>query len=79
MVLTADRSGERADAALARLAPDLTRSAAQRLLEEGRVLREGRPLRKKRQAPGRGCAGPGPAGAPARGLGAGRHSSGYRL
>lgn len=46
MVLTADRSGERADAALARLAPDLTRSAAQRLLEEGRVLREGRPLRK---------------------------------
>ena len=46
MVLTADRSGERADAALARLAPDLTRSAAQRLLEEGRALREGRPLRK---------------------------------
>ena len=46
MLLTADRSGERADAALARLAPDLTRSAAQRLLEEGRVLREGRPLRK---------------------------------
>ena len=46
MVLTADRSGERADAALARLAPDLTRSAAQRLLDEGRVLREGRPLRK---------------------------------
>ena len=46
MVLTADRSGERADAALARLAPDLTRSAAQRLPEEGRVLREGRPLRK---------------------------------
>ena len=46
MVLTADRSGERADAALARLAPDLTRSAAQRLLEEGRVLREGRQLRK---------------------------------
>ena len=46
MLLTADRSGERADAALARLAPDLTRSAAQRLLDEGRVLREGRPLRK---------------------------------
>lgn len=46
MLLTADRSGERADAALARLAPELTRSAAQRLLEEGRVLREGRPLRK---------------------------------
>lgn len=46
MTLTADTSGERADAALARLVPDLTRSAAQRLLEEGRVLREGRPLRK---------------------------------
>lgn len=46
MILTADTSGERADAALARLVPDLTRSAAQRLLEEGRVLRAGNPLRK---------------------------------
>ena len=32
--LTADRAGERADAFLARTVPDLTRSAAQRLLEE---------------------------------------------
>ena len=30
---TADRPGERADAFLARVVPDLTRSAAQRLLE----------------------------------------------
>ena len=35
--LTADRAGERADAFLARCVPDLTRSAAQRLLEEGAV------------------------------------------
>jgi 23S rRNA pseudouridine1911/1915/1917 synthase len=33
--LTADRAGERADALLARLVPDLTRSAAQKLLERG--------------------------------------------
>ena len=50
---TADREGERADAFLARAVPDLTRSAAQRLLEEGRVTREGRPVRKNdRLAPG---------------------------
>ena len=50
---TADREGERADAFLARTVPDLTRSAAQRLLEEGRVTREGRPVRKNdRLAPG---------------------------
>lgn len=51
--LTADREGERADALLARLVPDLTRSAAQRLLERGAVTREGRPVRKNdRPAPG---------------------------
>ena len=33
LTLTADREGERADALLARLVPDLTRSAAQKLLE----------------------------------------------
>ena len=33
--LTADREGERLDAFLARSVPDLTRSAAQRLLERG--------------------------------------------
>ena len=43
MILTADRSGERIDAALARLAPALSRSAAQKLLESGAVLRNGAP------------------------------------
>ena len=51
--LTADREGERADGLLARLVPDLTRSAAQKLLERGAVTREGRPVRKNdRPAPG---------------------------
>ena len=36
--LTADRAGERADAFLARTVPDLTRSAAQRLLERRRAI-----------------------------------------
>lgn len=46
MILTADRSGERADAALARLSGTLTRSAAQRLLEAGQVTSHGRVLKK---------------------------------
>ena len=46
MILQIDRSGERADAALARLLPDLSRSAAQKLLEEGLVTRDGKPLKK---------------------------------
>ncbi len=46
MKVLCDRDGERLDAALARLVPPLTRSAAQRLLEDGRVSREGRALRK---------------------------------
>ena len=46
MILTLDRSGERADAALARLCPELTRSAAQKLLEQGDVLRNGKPVKK---------------------------------
>ena len=46
MTLYADLSGERLDAFLARSVPDLTRSAAQKLLEEGCVLRNGRPGRK---------------------------------
>lgn len=44
--LTADQAGERVDAFLARSVPDLTRSAAQRLLEEGAVTRNGRPVKK---------------------------------
>ena len=51
--LTADRAGERADAFLARCVPDLTRSAAQRLLEDGAVTLGGRPVKKNyKTAPG---------------------------
>lgn len=51
--LTADREGERADAFLARSIPDLTRSAAQRLLEKGLVTCGGVALRKNhRMEPG---------------------------
>ena len=53
ITLTADREGERADAFLARSVPDLTRSAAQKLLEEGMATRKGAPLRKNdRLSPG---------------------------
>ena len=51
--LTADREGERLDAFLARSVPDLTRSAAQRLLEQGAVTLQGRPAKKnERTRPG---------------------------
>ena len=46
MILIADKSGERADAALARLYPDLTRSAAQKLLDSGAVTCNGKALKK---------------------------------
>ena len=46
MILTADRSGERADAALARLSGTLTRSAAQRIWQPGHVTPPGRGLKK---------------------------------
>ena len=50
--LTADRDGERVDAFLARCG-ELTRSAAQKLLEEGRVTRDGAPVKKnEKTAPG---------------------------
>ncbi|MBM6925707.1 S4 domain-containing protein, partial [Pseudoflavonifractor phocaeensis] len=44
--LTADRAGERADQFLARMLPELTRSAAQKLLEEGAVTKDGLPVKK---------------------------------
>ena len=51
--LIADQAGERADALLARSIPDLTRSAAQRLLEQGAVTLDGRPVKKNyKTAPG---------------------------
>ena len=51
--LTADQAGERLDAFLARSLPELTRSAAQRLLEEGAVTLGGKPAKKNtKTAPG---------------------------
>ena len=46
MILYADTPGERLDAFLARSEAGLSRSAAQKLIEEGCVLRNGRPCRK---------------------------------
>lgn len=46
MILIADKTGERADSALARLCPDLTRSAAQKLLDSGAVTCNGKALKK---------------------------------
>ncbi len=46
MTLICDAAGERIDAAIARLCPELSRSAAQRLLEDGCVTCDGVPLRK---------------------------------
>lgn len=46
MILIADMAGERLDAFLARAGEDLSRSAAQKLIEEGRVCRNGKPGKK---------------------------------
>ena len=46
MTFYADMAGERLDAFLARRAENLTRSAAQRLIEEGQVTRNGKPGKK---------------------------------
>ncbi|MBR4971379.1 MAG: RluA family pseudouridine synthase, partial [Oscillospiraceae bacterium] len=46
MTLYADLAGERLDAFLARRAENMTRSAAQRLIEDGLVLRNGKPGKK---------------------------------
>ena len=46
MILHADISGERLDAYLARAVADLSRSGAQKLIEEGCVLRNGKPSKK---------------------------------
>ncbi len=46
MILIADISGERLDAFVARAAEGLTRSAAQRLIEDGCVTRNGKPGKK---------------------------------
>ena len=46
MIFCADTAGERLDAFVARVCPDLSRSAAQRLIEEGCVTRNGKPGKK---------------------------------
>ena len=46
MILHADLDGERLDAFLARTVENLSRSGAQKLLEDGCVLRNGKPGRK---------------------------------
>ena len=46
MILYADLPGERLDAFVARSCPELSRSAAQRLLEEGCIKRNGKPGKK---------------------------------
>ena len=46
MILIADMAGERLDAFVARAAEGLTRSAAQKLIEEGYVNRNGKPAKK---------------------------------
>ncbi len=46
MILIADMAGERLDAFVARAAEGLTRSAVQRLIEEGYVNRNGKPAKK---------------------------------
>ena len=46
MRLTADQAGERLDAFLARMGEGLTRSTAQKLIEQGQVLRNGKPGKK---------------------------------
>ena len=46
MTYIADTAGERLDAFVARVCPDLTRSAAQRLIEEGAVSRNGKNAKK---------------------------------
>ncbi|MBQ6839888.1 MAG: RNA pseudouridine synthase, partial [Oscillospiraceae bacterium] len=46
MILFADTAGERLDAFLARCVENLSRSGAQKLLEEGCVLRNGKPGKK---------------------------------
>ena len=47
MTLTADQSGERLDAFLNRTLPELSRSAAQKLIAEGNVRLNGKPAKKK--------------------------------
>jgi len=53
LILTEENAGERLDALLPHILPELTRSGAQRLLEQGAVTVNGAPVRKNYRA----CAG----------------------
>ncbi|MBR4425641.1 MAG: RNA pseudouridine synthase, partial [Oscillospiraceae bacterium] len=46
LVITAEQAGERIDALLPRLVPELSRSAVQRLLERGGLAVNGRSVKK---------------------------------
>ena len=46
MIFTADHSGERLDAFLARVGENLSRSAVQKLIAQGHVLKNGKPAKK---------------------------------
>ena len=50
MTLTLDKDGERLDAAIARLLPELSRSTVQRLIEQSLVTRGGKPVRKNEKS-----------------------------
>ena len=53
MIYTADMSGERLDAFLARVVPNMSRSAAQKLIEQGAVRKNGAiPKKNDRLEPG---------------------------
>ena len=51
LTLIADKEGERADQFLSRAVESLTRSAAQKLLEDGRVTVNGKPIKKNAKLP----------------------------
>ena len=79
MTLTLDKDGERLDSALSRLVPELTRSQAQRLIEQGAVTQAGRPVKKNGKAPRRDGAGAGNSGGARNAHRGAGHSSGGLL
>ncbi len=54
-IIYAEESGDRIDALLARHLEDYSRSAVQRLIEEGRVTRAGQPVKKNARAEAGDC------------------------
>ena len=54
-IIYAEESGDRIDALLARHLEDFSRSAVQRLIEEGRVTRAGQPVKKNARAEAGDC------------------------